>query len=202
MGTILIDKLLQTVVNRKASDLHITVGQPPVLRLDGHLMRLETKVLEPEDTMALMKSITPERCQQELQEVGGADFGFAFGDMARFRVSIFKQKGNVAMVLRQIPMKLLNFKDLGTPPVLAELVHAAPRADPGDRADRFRQDDHAGGDDRLHQRQLRPPHHHDRRPDRVLPPRTRNRRSTSASWASTCRVSPRPSAARCGKTRT
>ena len=121
MATILIDKLLQTVVNRKASDLHISVGQPPVLRLDGHLLRLETKVLEPEDTVALMKSISPERCQQELQEVGGADFGFAFGDMARFRVSIFKQRGNVGMVLRQIPVKLMNFKELGTPPVLAEL---------------------------------------------------------------------------------
>ena len=121
MATILIDKLLQTVVSRKASDLHITVGQPPVLRIDGRLVRLETKVLEPEDTVALMKSITPERCQQELQEVGGADFGFAFGDMARFRVSVFKQRGYVAMVLRQIPMKLLNFKDLGTPPVLADL---------------------------------------------------------------------------------
>ena len=72
MATILIDKLLQTVVNRKASDLHLTVGQPPVLRLDGRMKRLETKVLEPEDTVALMRSIAPERCQQELQEVGGA----------------------------------------------------------------------------------------------------------------------------------
>ena len=122
MGTILIDKLLQTVVNRKASDLHIAVGQPPVLRLDGRMKRLETKVLEPEDTVALMKSITPERCQQELQEVGGADFGFAFGDLARFRVSVFKQRGYVGMVLRQIPVKLLNFKDLGTPPVLKDLI--------------------------------------------------------------------------------
>ena len=126
MGTILIDKLLHTVVNRKASDLHITTGQPPVVRIDGHLHRLETKVLEPEDTMALMKSIAPERCQQELQEVGGSDFGFAFGDMARFRVSIFKQKGHVAMVLRQIPNKLLNFMDLGTPPVCVDLC-ARPR---------------------------------------------------------------------------
>src|ERR1017187_1758998 len=99
MGTILIDKLLQTVVKRKASDLHIAVGQPPVLRLDGRLKKLETKVLEPEDTMALMKSIAPERCQQELQQCGGSDFGFAFGDLARFRVSIFKQKGFVGMVL-------------------------------------------------------------------------------------------------------
>ncbi|HUT14086.1 MAG TPA: type IV pilus twitching motility protein PilT [Thermoguttaceae bacterium] len=121
MATILIDKLLQTVVNRKASDLHLAVGQPPVLRVDGHLKKLETKVLGPDDTVALMKSITPERCQQELQEVGGADFGFAFGDMARFRVSVFKQRGNVGLVLRQIPVHLMNFKDLGTPPVLAKL---------------------------------------------------------------------------------
>ncbi|RMG01217.1 MAG: type IV pilus twitching motility protein PilT [Planctomycetota bacterium] len=122
MAQILIDKLLQTVINRKASDLHITVGQPPVLRLDGRMVRLETKVLEPEDTVGLMKSITPERCQQELQEVGGTDFGFAFGDQARFRVSVFKQKGYVAMVLRQIPNRLMNFEELGTPPVLAELI--------------------------------------------------------------------------------
>jgi twitching motility protein PilT len=122
MASILIDKLLQTVVNRKASDLHITVGQPPVIRIDGRLHRLETKVLEPEDTTALMKSITPERCQREIQEVGGADFGFAFGEVARFRVSIFKQRGHIAMVLRQIPTKLLNMKELGTPEVLTKLI--------------------------------------------------------------------------------
>jgi twitching motility protein PilT len=122
MGSILIDKLLMAVVKRKASDLHITVGQPPVLRLDGHLKKLETKALEPEDTIDLMKSITPERCQQELQQVGGTDFGFAFGDLARFRVSVFKQKGYVGMVLRQIPAKLLTFDQLGTPAVLKDLI--------------------------------------------------------------------------------
>ncbi len=121
MGAILIDKLLQTTINRKASDLHLTVGQPPVLRIDGHLRRLETKVLKPEDTVALMKAIAPERCQQELQEVGGSDFGFAFGDQARFRVSIFKQRGNVAMVLRQIPNRMMDFQELGTPPALVKL---------------------------------------------------------------------------------
>ena len=122
MGTVLIDKLLHTVVKRKVSDLHISVGQPPVVRMDGHMKRLETKVLEPEDTVALMKSIAPERSQKELQEKGGADFGFAFGDMARFRVSIFKQKGFVGMVLRQIPNKLLNFADLGTPPAFRDQI--------------------------------------------------------------------------------
>ncbi len=122
MASLLIDKLLHTVVQRKASDLHITAGQPPVLRCDGHLVRLETKVLEPEDTTSLMKSIAPERCQRELQEVGGSDFGFAFGEMARFRVSIFKQKGCVGMVLRQIPNRLMSLEELGTPPVVKQII--------------------------------------------------------------------------------
>ncbi|MDG2206810.1 MAG: type IV pili twitching motility protein PilT, partial [Pirellulales bacterium] len=113
MATILIEKLLQAVVKQGASDLHLTVGQPPVLRLDGRLRAVETKVLEPEDTVALMKSITPDRWQNELQEVGSADFGFSFGDDARFRVSVFKQQGHVAMVLRLIPSGLLTMDKLG-----------------------------------------------------------------------------------------
>ena len=120
--TLLIDKLLHAVVRQGASDLHITVGQPPVIRHDGHMVKLKTKVLEPSDTMQLMKSIAPDRCQQELQAVGGADFGFAFGDLARFRVSIFKQRGSVAMVLRQIPNKLLTMEQLGLPPACERLI--------------------------------------------------------------------------------
>ena len=121
MGTILIDKLLQACVKQNASDIHITVGQPPVFRLHGRMRKLETKVLEPEDTVALMKSIAPERCQRELAEKGGADFGFAFGDLARFRVSIFRQRGNIAMVLRQIPNTMLSMEQLGLPARVAEL---------------------------------------------------------------------------------
>ena len=122
MGTILIDKLLQTVVSQGASDLHISVGQPPVVRLHGRMRKLETKTLTPDDTVALMKSIAPDRCQTELQEVGGSDFGFAFGSAARFRVSIFKQKGNVGMVLRQIPNKFLTMEQLGLPGACKELI--------------------------------------------------------------------------------
>jgi twitching motility protein PilT len=69
-----------------------------------------------------MKSITPERCQQEFQETGSADFGFAFGDQARFRVSIFRQKGNVSMVLRQIPVNLMTMDQLGLPPIFKEMI--------------------------------------------------------------------------------
>src|SRR3990172_6802779 len=122
MGTILIDKLLHAAIKQGASDLHLAVGQPPVLRLHGRLQRLKTKVLQPADTTALMKSIAPERCQQELQETGSADFGFAFGDMARFRVSIFRQRGNVAMVLRQIPLELWSMDELKVPPVFKSLI--------------------------------------------------------------------------------
>jgi twitching motility protein PilT len=122
VGTILIDKLLQTVVSQGASDLHISVGQPPVVRLHGRMRKLETKVLTSDDTVALMKSIAPDRCQTELQEMGGSDFGFAFGTAARFRVSIFKQKGNVGMVLRQIPNKFLTMEQLGLPTCCKELI--------------------------------------------------------------------------------
>jgi twitching motility protein PilT len=122
MATLLIDKLLQATVKQNASDLHLAVGQPPVLRIHGRLQKLKTKVLEPADTVALMKSITPDRCQQELQEQGGTDFGFAFGDVARFRVSVFKQKGNVGMVLRLIPVEMLSMESLGLPVVTKKLL--------------------------------------------------------------------------------
>lgn len=122
MASIQIDKLLQTVVNQNASDLHITAGQPPVLRMGGRMVQLETKVLEPDDCVSLMKSITPERNQQELQEVGGTDFGFAFGKLARFRVSVFKQRGHIAMVLRKIPNEFLTFEQLGLPSVVRDLI--------------------------------------------------------------------------------
>lgn len=126
MSTIHIDRLLETTIKKGASDLHLTVGRPPCLRLNGHIRELQTKVLEADDTMALMKAITPERGQQELQEVGGCDFGFAFASAdgtaaARFRVSVFKQRGHVGLVLRKIPYKLLTFEQIGLPVICAEL---------------------------------------------------------------------------------
>jgi twitching motility protein PilT len=122
MAVVQIDKLLETVVKERVSDLHIVVGQPPVVRLGGHMVRLDTKDLEKEDTISLMKSITPERNQQELQEIGSSDFGFAFGDKARFRVSVFKQKGNISLCLRRIPNEFLPPEVLGLPPVVLELI--------------------------------------------------------------------------------
>ncbi len=121
-GTIQIDKLLMAAVKNGVSDIHITTGLPPVFRIDGGMRPQKTKVLTADDTNGLMKAITPERCQAELAEKGGTDFGFAFKDLARFRVSVFKQRGQVAMVLRQIPNKLLTPEQLGVPEVCKKLV--------------------------------------------------------------------------------
>ena len=126
MALIHIDRLLETCIKRNASDLHIHCGRPPVLRLHGRMRQLETKILEPEDTLALMKSITPDRNQQELQEEGTTDFGFAFGDAARFRVSAYHQKGVVSIVLRQIPSKLMSFEEIGLP-MIARALCRRPR---------------------------------------------------------------------------
>ncbi|HYE31269.1 MAG TPA: type IV pilus twitching motility protein PilT [Methylomirabilota bacterium] len=115
--------LLQLVVSEGAADLHIRVGIPPVIRLHGTLHRVEGPVLRPEDTEELMRSITSEDHIQHIREKGGADFGFAFGEMARFRVSAFKEKGNFALVLRQIPTKLLTFEQIGLPPSVKELLY-------------------------------------------------------------------------------
>jgi twitching motility protein PilT len=103
------------------SDVHLVVGRPPVLRIHGRLRSLDTKVLEPEDTVSLMKSITPEKNQQEIQEEGGTDFGFAFGDAGRFRTAIFRQKGSLSLVLRLIPSELLSFDKIGLPKICAAL---------------------------------------------------------------------------------
>src|SRR6059036_1489285 len=115
--------LLQLVVAEDASDLHLRVGSPPVLRIHGILNRIEGPPLTPEDTEELMRSSTSEDHIQHVRERGGADFGFAFGDMARFRVSVFKEKGNFGQVLRQIPNKMLTMEQIGLPPSAKELLY-------------------------------------------------------------------------------
>jgi twitching motility protein PilT len=115
--------LLQLVVSEGSSDLHIRVGIPPTIRVHGILHRVEGPPCRPEDTEELMRSITSEDHIQQIRERGGADFGFAFGEAARFRVSAFKEKGNFAMVLRQIPSKLLTMEQIGIPPSAKELLY-------------------------------------------------------------------------------
>ncbi|MSU37404.1 MAG: type IV pilus twitching motility protein PilT [Pedosphaera sp.] len=115
--------LLQLVISEGSSDLHIRVGIPPVVRVHGILQRVEGPALRPEDTEELMRSITSEDHVQQIREKGGADFGFAFGELARFRVSAFKEKGNLALVLRQIPSKLLTMEQIGIPASVRDLLY-------------------------------------------------------------------------------
>src|SRR5881394_4228388 len=115
--------LLQLVVSEGAADLHLRANVPPVIRLHGVLHRVEGPPLKAEDTEELMRSITSEDHIQQCRERGGADFGFAFGELARFRVSVFKEKGNFGMVLRQIPSKMLTMEQIGLPPSAKELLY-------------------------------------------------------------------------------
>lgn len=119
------DRILKLCVGLGASDIHLTVGRPVSFRVHGKLAPVEAAAdpLAPADTEALMKSIISEHHRQKVEEVGGSDFGFSFGKDARFRVSVFKQKGNYALVLRQIPKKLFSFEDIGIPLKVKELLH-------------------------------------------------------------------------------
>jgi twitching motility protein PilT len=116
------EKLLSTVIQLGASDIHISVGQPPVIRHHGRMRRLDAKVLDSDDTTALMKSITPDRCQQELQQKGGADFAIEYVDNNRFRCAVFKQRGSIGIVMRRIPSKFLTFEQLRMPEAIRSLI--------------------------------------------------------------------------------
>ena len=115
-------ELLQLVVDEGASDLHVEVGAPPMLRVHGELTPLEVDPLTPEATESMIKSIASEAHIQAIQECGSVDFGFAFGEQARFRVSAFKQKGHYGTVLRQIPNTLLKMEQIGLPMHIKDLL--------------------------------------------------------------------------------
>ncbi len=117
------DALLDLTVEEGASDLPLSVGMPPVLRIHGGLNPLESEALTPDDTERLMTSITPDEHQALVRENGGTDYGFGFGDKARFRVSVYKQKGNISMTLRQIPSALMTLEEIGLPSQVKELLY-------------------------------------------------------------------------------
>ena len=117
------NELLELVVEQNASDLHLQVGQPPTLRLSGSMTPIDGPALSPLDTEKLMQSITPDSHISNVKLNGGSDFGFAFGEKARFRVSVLKAKGNYGLVLRQIPYKMFGLQDIGLPDKIRELLY-------------------------------------------------------------------------------
>ncbi len=118
-----IEELLQRSVSAGASDLHLKVGSPPVIRVGSELRRLHgLPVLRPNDTESYAQTIFTQRAVKEFKERGEADFAWGRADLGRFRVTAFRQRGSVSMVLRRVPSEVASFEDLGLPPVLRRLA--------------------------------------------------------------------------------
>ncbi len=115
-------ELLELMVNRRASDLHLTVGAPPILRIDGRLVKTEFDILTPDLTKKLSYSIMNERQRQKFEENSELDLSFGIEQLSRFRCNVFMQRGNVAAAIRQIPFKVLSFEELGVPDVVSKLA--------------------------------------------------------------------------------
>lgn len=117
------EDLLRLVVEEKASDLHLSVGTPPVLRIRGQLVKMEVPPLEPDDMDAHVRAITSDANLQKLNEVGSVDFAIAFGERKdRFRVSAYRQRGHLAMAMRLIPSEMMTLQQIGLPPAVRSLL--------------------------------------------------------------------------------
>lgn len=120
-------ELLEEMFKAGASDLHITVGAPPVLRIDGKLHPLSNyEPLTGEDTKKLAYTMLNEKQKLKFEQNSELDFSFGIEQMSRYRCNVFMQRGNIAVVLRQIPYEVQSFEELGLPKVIAEFA-ALPR---------------------------------------------------------------------------
>jgi twitching motility protein PilT len=115
-------ELLGLMVKRNASDLHLTVGSPPQLRIDGRLVKTEFDPLTPEDTRKLAYSIMSEKQRKRFEEQSELDLSFGIEQMSRFRCNVFMQRGNVAVALRLIPFRIRSFEELGLPKVVSDFA--------------------------------------------------------------------------------
>jgi len=112
-------ELLEEMVKMGASDLHLTVGSPPVVRVDGKLQRLNYDFLTGENTKKLSYSMLNEKQKLKFEQHSELDFSFGIESMSRFRCNLFMQRGNIAVAIRQIPYEIRSFEDLGLPKVMA-----------------------------------------------------------------------------------
>ena len=104
-----------------ASDLHLKVGSPPVMRIDGELQPTNLHVLAPQDTESYAEGIFTQKAAKEFRDVGEVDFAYGKSELGRFRVNVFRQRGSVGLVLRAVDSTMVSFNDLGLPPVLEKL---------------------------------------------------------------------------------
>jgi twitching motility protein PilT len=114
-----IDALLKVVLEKKASDLHLACGSPPMIRVDGDLTHLRWRSIREEDFENLLHPIAPAAIWDEWSRNGDGDFAYAMGEKARFRVNLFRQEHGPGAVLRMIPPRVLTVEDLGLPEQVA-----------------------------------------------------------------------------------
>jgi len=117
-----IDTLLEELLSRGGSDLHLQPGDSPVVRVYGDLCPLDGQPLSREDTESVFASTSSERAREELQREGAADFAYEILDKDRFRVNAFHEKGNLALVFRHIPAVIPSFDELNLPPVVQTIA--------------------------------------------------------------------------------
>ena len=115
--------LLQILVDRNGSDLHLTTGAPPQLRVTGSLVPLaQFEPLDPQDTQRLAYSVLNEAQKQKFEEESELDLSFGIQGLARFRCNVYRQRGAVGAAIRVIPYKIRSFEDLGLPKVVERLA--------------------------------------------------------------------------------
>ena len=115
--------LLEEMIQKEASDLHITTGERPKLRIDGDIADSSvTDILTPKDTLHLAYSVLTENQKKRFETEDELDFSFGIQNLARFRGNVFKQRGCVSMAIRMIPFNVRTFQELGLPPIIAKLA--------------------------------------------------------------------------------
>jgi twitching motility protein PilT len=115
-------QLLKAMIEKGASDLHITTGSPPQLRIDGKLHPPKMPPLSPQETKQLCYSVLTDAQKHRFEETNELDLSFSVQKLSRFRGNVFVQRGNVAGAFRAIPFKILTFEELGLPPVIPVLA--------------------------------------------------------------------------------
>ena len=121
VGDLHLDEILRMAVERKASDVHLTVGLPPMVRVDGEVVPLAFKPLRPEDTRRLVNETLSDENLKKFETTHELDFGYGVKSLSRFRFNVYMQRGSVAAALRSIPSKIPSFATLGLPAVIREM---------------------------------------------------------------------------------
>jgi twitching motility protein PilT len=116
-------QLLRTMIEKGASDMHITTGTPPLLRIDGSVLPLKLPPMGPVETKQLCFSVLTDEQRAKFEKDSELDLSFGVKGLSRFRANIFMQRGSVAAAFRTIPFKILTFDELGLPPIVSELVN-------------------------------------------------------------------------------